>query len=109
MKKSSLQENIFTAHGWTAVGAMEKVEALALIGEMLQGEPSHGRYCHLDAAHYMLYGEPRTKHSKGVSKTAVPPMARRAGGAWRGRGPAPAPLVAGAMRGAAIPMRTLQL
>ena len=40
MKKSSLQENILTAHGWTAVGAMEKAEALALIREMLRGEPA---------------------------------------------------------------------
>jgi hypothetical protein len=40
MKKSSLQENILTAHGWTAVGAMEKAEALALISEMLRGEPA---------------------------------------------------------------------
>ena len=70
MKQSSLQENIFmkfflTAHGWTAAGAMEKAEALALIGGMLQGEPGHGRYCHSDAPHCILCGEPRTKHSEG--------------------------------------------
>ena len=53
--------------GLVAGSVMTASKAAVLVVIRLQGEASHGRYCHLDARLHILYGETLVKCNKGYS------------------------------------------